>query len=60
METFEKMQALLEQLKPDAQKFFDKGNSSAGTRIRQGMQELKKMAQDLRSEVQEAKKTKTV
>jgi hypothetical protein len=59
METFEKMQALLEQLKPDAQKFFEKGNGSAGTRIRQGMQELKKLAQDLRAEVQEAKKTKT-
>jgi hypothetical protein len=59
METFEKMQALLEQLKPDAQKFFEKGNGSAGTRIRQSMQELKKLAQDLRAEVQEAKKTKT-
>jgi hypothetical protein len=56
METFEKMQALLESIKPDAQKFFDKGNSSAGTRIRQAMQELKKMAQTLREEVQESKK----
>jgi len=56
METFEKMQALLESIKPDAQKFFDKSNSSAGTRIRQAMQELKKMAQTLREEVQESKK----
>jgi len=56
METFEKMQALLESLKPDITKVFEKGNSSAGTRVRQAMQDLKKMAQDLRVEVQDAKK----
>ena len=47
METFEKMQALLEQIKPDVQKVFDKGNGSAGTRVRQSMQELKNLAQQL-------------
>jgi hypothetical protein len=56
METFEKMQALLESLKPDIAKVFEKGNASAGTRVRQAMQDIKKMAQTLRSEVQEAKK----
>ena len=56
MVTFEKMQALLESIKPDAQKFFEKGNGSAGTRVRQAMQELKKLAQELRAEVQDAKK----
>lgn len=55
METFEKIKALLEQTQSDAEKFFSKGNSSAGTRVRQAMQELKKLAQQLRSEVQEAK-----
>ncbi len=56
METLEKMQALLDQVRPEAQKFFEKGNSSAGTRVRKAMQELKQLAQQLREEVQEAKK----
>lgn len=59
METFEKMQALLEQIKPDVQKVFDKGNGSAGTRVRQTMQELKNLAQQLRIEIQEVKKQKS-
>lgn len=55
METFEKIKALLEQTQADVDKFFSKGNSSAGTRVRQAMQELKKLAQEMRSQVQEAK-----
>jgi predicted transcriptional regulator len=55
METFEKIKALLDQTQSDIEKFFAKGNSSAGTRVRQAMQELKKLAQELRTEVQEAK-----
>ena len=55
METFEKIKSLLESLQPDVDKFFSKGNSSAGTRVRQAMQDLKKLAQDLRIEVQESK-----
>lgn len=55
METFEKIKALLESVQPDVDKFFTKGNSSAGTRVRQAMQDLKKLAQDLRIEVQESK-----
>ena len=59
METFEKMQTLLEQIKPDVQKVFDKGNGSAGTRVRQSMQELKNLAQQLRTEIQDVKKQKS-
>ena len=57
METFEKIKALLEATQSDVEKFFSKGNSSAGTRVRQAMQELKKLAQDLRIEVQQSKNT---
>ena len=39
----------------DVEKFFERGNMSAGTRIRKGMQELKKLAQQLREDVQSAK-----
>jgi hypothetical protein len=42
-------------LEADFVKFYDKGNSSAGTRVRKAMQELKKKANDIRAEVQAKK-----
>jgi len=55
MEKFEQIKALLEGVQGDIEKFYGKGNSSAGTRVRQAMQDLKKLAQDLRVEVQDKK-----
>ena len=55
MEKFEQIKALLEGVQGDIEKFYSKGNSSAGTRVRQAMQELKKLAQDLREDVQDKK-----
>jgi len=55
METFERMKALLDSTQADVDKFSSNGNKSAGTRVRQAMQEVKKLAQDLRVEVQTAK-----
>ncbi len=45
----------IKSLETDAQKFYEKGQSAAGTRFRKGMSEVKKMAQDIRNEVQEIK-----
>ena len=56
MEKFEELVALLEQTRADADKFFDKGNAAAGTRVRVSMQRVKQLAQEVRLEVQEAKK----
>ena len=42
-------------LKEDFEKFFVKGNKTAGTRIRRMMQEIKKVSQEVRSDVQEYK-----
>lgn len=42
-------------LESDFEKFYDKKNSAAGTRVRKGMQELKNLAQSIRTEVQNAK-----
>jgi len=42
-------------LEGDFEKFYDKQNSAAGTRVRKGMQELKNLAQEIRTEVQNAK-----
>lgn len=42
-------------LKEDFDKFFVKGNKTAGTRIRRVIQELKKMSQEVRNDVQDYK-----
>ena len=42
-------------LKEDFERFFIKGNKTAGTRIRKVMQEIKKITQDVRNDVQEYK-----
>jgi hypothetical protein len=55
MEKFSKVKELIASLEGDADKFYAKGNSAAGTRLRKGMQDLKNLAQEIRTEVQEAK-----
>jgi len=55
MEKFEELVALLEQTRAEVDKFFTKGNASAGTRVRVAMQKVKQLAQELRVEVQESK-----
>lgn len=39
-------------LKEDFEKFFVRGNKTAGTRIRKMMQEIKKLSQEVRNDVQ--------
>ena len=58
MENYAKIQELVESMKKDIDAFYAKGNKSAGTRVRTACQELKKLAQDLRVNVQETKNTK--
>ena len=53
----EQLITLLEEIRPDHEKFFGSGNSAAGTRVRKAMQEVKALAQELRVEVQETKNT---
>ena len=40
----------------EAMKFYDKGNKSAGVRLRKFRQDVKKLAQDVREEVLEKSK----
>jgi hypothetical protein len=42
-------------LKEDFDKFFVRSNKTAGTRIRRMMQEIKKISQEVRNDVQEYK-----
>lgn len=43
----------------DSTKFFEKGNKAAGTRARKNLQELKKLAQELRVAIQDTKANMT-
>ena len=40
-------------LREEFEKFFVKGNKTAGTRIRKWMQEIKKLSQEVRNDVQD-------
>jgi len=55
METYNKMMELLNEVQEDVTKFYEKGNNSAGTRVRKSMQELKNLAQELRMDISKTK-----
>jgi hypothetical protein len=55
MSRFSEVKNLVMSLEGDFEKFYEKGNQAAGTRVRKGMQELKNLAQDIRTEVQDKK-----
>ena len=42
-------------METDVEKFYGKGQSAAGTRVRKALSELKKMSQNMRNEVQAIK-----
>lgn len=58
MEKFNKLKELVASVEADAEKFFNANNGAAGTRLRKGMQDLKNLAQEIRTEVTEKKNTK--
>ena len=55
MKRFEQLKSMVEALEADFEKFYDKRNNAAGTRIRKGMQDMKNLAQEIRLEVQDIK-----
>ncbi len=55
MDRFEQLKSLVLDLEGDFEKFYDKKNQAAGTRVRKGMQDLKNLAQEIRVEVQNIK-----
>lgn len=57
MEKFAKLKELVAGVEADADKFYNSGNGAAGTRVRKAMQELKNLAQEIRTEVTEKKNT---
>ncbi len=55
MSKFSQLKHFVDELESDFEKFYGKENKAAGTRVRKAMQDLKKMAQDIRVDVQEKK-----
>ncbi|KIO74723.1 histone H1 [Pedobacter lusitanus] len=55
MEKFAKLKELIAGVEADADKFYNAGNGAAGTRVRKAMQDLKTLAQEIRTEVTEKK-----
>jgi len=54
-EKYNQMIEHLKSMEKDVEKFYVKGQSAAGTRLRKALSELKKMAQEMRIEIQEIK-----
>ncbi len=54
-ERYDELSGILEETKEDLQKFYEKGNKAAGTRARKSMMSLKKLAHEVRQEIQEIK-----
>ena len=52
--TFDELQDAINDCQSDVTKFVE-GNNSAGTRVRKAMQEVKRLAQEVRVEVQDQK-----
>jgi len=58
MEKFEKVKSLIASVEADAEKFYNKSNAAAGTRVRKAMQDLKVMAVEIRKEITAKKNAK--
>lgn len=48
MNNYSKLKSLLASIEEDADKFYNKGKSAAGTRVRRGLQDIKTLASDMR------------
>ena len=55
MEKFNQLVQFVQSLETDFHKFYEKGQAAAGTRVRKGLSELRKICQDVRKDVQDVK-----
>ncbi len=55
MNEFNSLKEMVMAMEADFIKFYDKGNSAAGTRVRKGLQDLKNKCQEMRLDIQERK-----
>jgi hypothetical protein len=55
MEQFQKLVDFVKSLEPDFHKFYEKGQAAAGTRVRKGLSDLRRLAQEIRNDIQALK-----
>jgi hypothetical protein len=55
MSRLDEIKGIITGIEDDMVKFYEKGNKAAGTRARKGLQGLKKLAQEVRLEIQDIK-----
>lgn len=55
MSRIDEVKGLMSELELELDKFYNKGNKAAGTRARKALQELKKLSQEIRLEIQDIK-----
>ncbi len=54
-DSYTQLLEFIKNMETDVEKFYVKGQSAAGTRVRKALSEVKKMAQDMRNEIQAIK-----
>jgi len=57
MGRYEELYSALTAVQEDFNKFYQGNNKAAGTRVRKGMLELRKLAYEVRQEIQQMKQT---
>lgn len=57
MERYEQLVRLLESCREDFERFYRKQNRRAGIRLRKRMQELRRLAKEIRDEIQSLRRT---
>ncbi|HKK44289.1 MAG TPA: hypothetical protein VJ964_02125 [Balneolaceae bacterium] len=55
MSRYDEIKGIITGIEDDMVKFYEKGNKAAGTRARKGLQNLRKLAQEVRLEIQDIK-----
>lgn len=55
MSRLEELKGIVIGIEDDMAKFYEKGNKAAGTRARKGLQNLRKLSQEVRLEIQAIK-----
>ncbi|HAY33519.1 MAG TPA: histone H1 [Bacteroidetes bacterium] len=58
MGKYEQLLQHIHSLEADFAKFYEKGQAAAGTRLRKGLSDLKRLAQDVRNDVQKVKSSR--
>ncbi|GAB4296922.1 MAG: hypothetical protein Kow0098_20590 [Ignavibacteriaceae bacterium] len=55
MDKYQQLLQAVHDLEADFQKFYLKEQSAAGTRVRKGLSDLRKLCQDIRKDIQDVK-----